>query len=81
MMRCWTAFGGGAHSCRLDELAAGTDSLAQGALVLHNGLAELSVNSENLVAGSAQMFETLLAQASEQMARAGLDVPARPLKL
>lgn len=60
----------------LDELAAGTDSLAQGALALRDGLAELSANNETLVAGSAQVFETLLAQASEQMAQAGLDVPA-----
>lgn len=60
----------------LTELSTGASSLADGATQLSNGLNTLVANNDTLVGGSAQVFASLLSMANEQLAAAGVDVPA-----
>ena len=60
----------------LTELSTGASSLADGATQLSDGLNTLVANNDTLVGGSAQMFASLLSMANEQLAAAGVDVPA-----
>lgn len=59
----------------LDELNTGAQSLVDGVTELSDGLATLTANNETLVAGSTQVFETLLSTANEQLAASGAQVP------
>ena len=57
------------------ELVSGIDKLAAGANKLSAGLNELDSHSSELNAGSKQVFETLLATADTELAKAGLTLP------
>ena len=57
------------------ELVSGIDKLAAGASKLSAGLTELDSHSSELNAGSKQVFETLLATADTELAKAGLTIP------
>lgn len=59
----------------LDELNTGAQSLVDGVTELADGLATLTANNETLVAGSTQVFESLLSTANEQLAASGAQVP------
>ena len=58
-----------------DTLSAGVQSLAEGIGQLHGGLNTLSENSPVLNAGAAQIFDTILTQANQQIAASGLQIP------
>lgn len=58
------------------DLASATDLLASGVGELSDGLSTLESNNETLIAGSTQVFNTLLATADQQLAAAGADIPA-----
>ncbi|MBD5161185.1 MAG: hypothetical protein HDT14_04045 [Oscillibacter sp.] len=66
-----------------EALKAGVDSLETGAVRLQEGTEALSIgletlngNSETLNAGAKQVFNTLLASASQQLTGAGVTLPA-----
>ncbi len=56
------------------SLQTGSDQLKAGIISLDDGLSTLTGNSDTLVAGAKQVFETLLAQANTQLKAAGVDV-------
>lgn len=60
----------------LNELDQGAVQVADGVAALSDGLNELTANNEALISGSAQVFETLLAAANQQIAASGTEVPA-----
>lgn len=60
----------------LTSLSTGANALADGVTALSTGLNTLIENNAALTDGSAQVFDTLLATASEQLTAAGLEAPA-----
>lgn len=58
------------------QLQTGADALSEGMDTLSAGLDTLNGNSAALDAGSKQVFDTLLASASQQLAAAGVKLPA-----
>lgn len=58
----------------LVKLSEGTDKLSAGVNELSSGLRTLDSNSAALVNGSKQVFDTLLATASQQLAASGINV-------
>ncbi len=59
----------------LDNLGTGANTLAEGIGSLSDGLTTLTGNNETLVAGSTQVFNTLLATANQQLASSSANVP------
>lgn len=59
-----------------DELNAGAAQLQAGAASLRDGLNTLSANNDALNAGAGQVFASLLSAADNQLAAAGLELPA-----
>ena len=57
------------------ELDDGADRLATGIEQLSNGLNTLSTNNDDLINGSAQVFDTLLSTAEKQIAASGVQIP------
>ena len=60
----------GALKSGSESLQSGTKSLQTGAAQLSTGLTTLNSNSATLVAGAGQVFDTLLASASQQLSAA-----------
>ena len=58
------------------ELDEGAGALKKGAADLESGLSTLTSNNETLNNGAKQVFESLLATAQNELAAAGLDIPA-----
>lgn len=58
----------------LDELLEGADKLSNGVTTLSDGLGTIDSNSEALRSGAKQVFETLLATASDEMRKSGISV-------
>jgi len=58
------------------ELDEGAGTLKKGAANLESGLSTLASNNETLNNGAKQVFERLLATAQNELAAAGLDIPA-----
>lgn len=58
----------------LDELSQGADKLSDGVSTLTFGLGQIDENSDDLVSGAYQVFNTLLATASEQLSASGVNV-------
>lgn len=67
--------GAGSLATGADDLDDGVTSLQEGVTQLSDGLTELSGSNDSLNEGAAQIFETLLSTANEQIAASGLDVP------
>ncbi len=70
------AEGAGALQKGAEDLRAGASQLHGGASQLQTGLEALSENNGQLCGGARQVFETLLASGSAQLAAAGLELPA-----
>lgn len=70
------ASGSSALSSGAAQLDSGVSSLQDGAAQLSAGLNTLSSNSKSLNDGATQVFQTLLSTANQQIAAAGLEVPA-----
>lgn len=60
----------------ITELGGGIGTLQTGAENLQSGLQQLQGNSASLGDGAKTVFETLLSTADQQLAAAGLDLPA-----
>lgn len=60
----------------IGSLAEGAGQLQDGAANLQTGLDALTASSEQINGGARQVFDTLLASTSAQLASAGLDLPA-----
>ena len=58
------------------ELDEGAGALKKGVADLESGLSTLTSNNETLNNGAKQVFESLLATAQNELAAAGLDIPA-----
>lgn len=58
----------------IDKLSAGTDELSSGAAALNAGLNTLVSNNGDLTSGAKQVFDTLLATVSSQLAENGINV-------
>ena len=58
-----------------EDLSSGTGQVKSGAAQVAGGLKTLDENSAAINSGARQVFETLLAAATEQLKAAGLDVP------
>ncbi len=67
--------GAGSLAAGAGDLDNGITSLQEGVTQLSDGLTELSGSNDSLNEGAAQVFETLLSTANEQIAASGLDVP------
>lgn len=70
------ATGAGALKTGVDALETGAAQLQEGTETLSAGLETLNGNSEALNAGAKQVFDTLLASASQQLTAAGVTLPA-----
>lgn len=57
------------------QLYDGAGQLREGVAALSDGLTTLTANNDALVAGSAQVFQTLLDTANQQLAASGAQVP------
>ena len=69
------AEGTGALQKGAEDLRTGASQLHGGASQLQTGLETLSENNGQLCGGARQVFETLLASGSAQLAAAGLELP------
>lgn len=57
------------------ELKAGATQLQQGSAALQTGLEQLTASNDTLNGGAKQVFDTLLASATQQLTAAGAKVP------